>query len=274
MNNMSKNPLGKTTEYAADYSPHLLFAISRLEKRVELKLLHSELPFHGEDIWTAYELSWLNNSGLPQVAIGEFRISANSESIVESKSLKLYLNSFNQTKFADMNAVEKVIRQDLSTATNSDVFVKLSKVEGNHDYQVAHFSGELIDNLEVEINHYHYAPELLSANSNHQVSETLYSHLLKSNCLITHQPDWASVLIDYKGPQIDRQSLLKYIVSFRNHNEFHEQCVERMFCDIKRLCTPDKLTVYARYTRRGGLDINPWRSDFSSSMDNIRLKRQ
>jgi 7-cyano-7-deazaguanine reductase len=272
---MTQNPLGKTTQYVTNYSPELLFSIARSEKRDELSALY--LKFDGEDIWNAYEISWLNQKGLPQIAIGEFRMSASSPYIIESKSLKLYLNSFNQTKFADQQEVTETITKDLSHAAGAKVAVKLFATQSFHYLNVSELTGELIDELDIEIERYDYAPEILmneNVASDEIVNETLISHLLKSNCLITSQPDWASIQITYQGSPINRANLLKYLVSFRSHNEFHEQCVERIYADIKKFCQPEKLSVYARYTRRGGLDINPWRSDFETSMRNIRLARQ
>jgi 7-cyano-7-deazaguanine reductase len=270
------SPLGKSVEYSEHYQPSLLFAISRQEKRDELSI-GRRLPFTGEDIWTAFELSWLSPSGLPQVAIGEFRFLAESPKIVESKSFKLYLNSLNQSRFADREAVRQSIQQDLTEITGAQVSVILFGLD-KPTHQISQFSGECIDSQDLSIEQYSYQPSLLeSANnsgSSTEVSESLYSHLLKSNCLITNQPDWASILIQYRGEKIDREVLLRYLISFRSHNEFHEQCVERIFSDLMKYCRLEELTVYARYTRRGGLDINPWRSNHLSSMANIRLVRQ
>ncbi len=266
------NPLGNDVSYASNYTAELLYPIERIKKRVELGI-RGKLPFAGEDIWNAYEISWLNENGLPQVAIGEFRFNADSENIIESKSLKLYLNSFNQSIFMDRVMVEKLIISDLSKATNSNVKVKLSYLDDTNKLMA--FDSKNIDDQNIQIESYHYQPEFLKVNyDDFIVEESLSSHLLKSNCLITNQPDWASILIEYKGQKICESSLLKYIVSFRTHNEFHEQCVERIFMDIMKYCKPEKLIVYARYTRRGGLDINPWRSNHLSTMDNIRLSRQ
>ncbi|WP_246119412.1 NADPH-dependent 7-cyano-7-deazaguanine reductase QueF [Aliikangiella coralliicola] len=271
---MTENPLGKPTLYISQYSPELLFPIPRSEKRDELDSRF--LQFNGEDVWNAYEISWLNPKGLPQVAIAEFRVSAGSEFIVESKSFKLYLNSFNQTSFESSEKVAAILTTDLSRATGKPVSVKLCSPQEFDLFAVSEFNGELIDHQDIEIDNYDYQPELLinACRPDSLVEETLVSHLLKSNCLITSQPDWASIQIRYFGPQIDRAKLLAYLVSFRSHNEFHEQCVERIFCDLKKFCEPQKLSVYARYTRRGGLDINPWRSDFEVKMTNTRLARQ
>lgn len=270
---MAENPLGKTTKYISQYSPELIFPIARSEKREELG---SEfLTFKGADIWNAFELSWLNQKGLPQVAVAKFVFPADSLNIVESKSLKLYLNSFNQSRFESLRAVESTIANDLSRAVLAEVEVKLFRLDQANEFNIYRLEGELIDEQDIEISNYQYEPNaLLGAVGDKSVTEVLVSHLLKSNCLITSQPDWASVQIKYSGKQINREALLKYLVSFRSHNEFHEQCVERIFVDIKKYCQPNELTVYARYTRRGGLDINPWRSDAEDNMANIRLPRQ
>ena len=268
------NPLGVAVAYESSYNPQLLFPIKRLEKRIELGL-GGALPFIGEDIWNAYEISWLNNKGLPQVAIAEFRFQFDSENIVESKSLKLYLNSLNQSAFNDRATLEKTIAKDLSKVTNSNVSVSLSQLDEINNIQF--FKAKNIDTQDIQIDNYGYQPDILESGRENEcelVEESLMSHLLKSNCLITNQPDWASVLIEYSGQKICEQSLLKYIVSFRTHNEFHEQCVERIYVDIMRYCQPEKLTVYARYPRRGGVDINPWRSNHLSTMKNLRLSRQ
>ncbi|WP_196138548.1 NADPH-dependent 7-cyano-7-deazaguanine reductase QueF [Aliikangiella sp. G2MR2-5] len=275
---MAENPLGKSTAYVSEYSPGLLYPIARNDKRQELNALF--LKFSGVDIWNAYELSWLNPKGLPQVALGEIRIAADTPNIIESKSLKLYLNSLNQTRFDSWQKVQDVIVKDLSEAAQGSVELKLYRPEEADELQVEKLCGELLDSQDIEVGCYEYSPELLTAAiGTPPVEEILVSHLLKSNCLITNQPDWASVQIRYQGPKIDREALLRYIISFRSHNEFHEQCVERMFCDLKQYCRPQKLSIYARYTRRGGLDINPYRSDFSDienedKVANTRLIRQ
>jgi 7-cyano-7-deazaguanine reductase len=270
------NPLGSPAEYSSQYLPTLLFPIARKDKRNELGI-ESHPKFFGEDIWNAYEISWLNSNGLPQVAIGEFRFPASSPNIVESKSLKLYLNSFNQTTFESKSAVEDIIRTDLSHETDSKVSVALTNVDSPEHHAIEQLKADCVDTIDIKIDKYEYDPCLLELEDGAKqeiVEESLCSHLLKSNCLITNQPDWASIFIEYNGQKISRSSLLKYLVSFRTHNEFHEQCVERIYLDIMRLCQPKELTVYARYTRRGGLDINPWRSNCVTSMRNIRLSRQ
>jgi len=275
-----QNPLGESVDYIDQYMPSLLFPIPRVDKREEIGI-SGKLPFHGVDMWNAYELGWLNSKGLPQVAIAEFYIPANSPNIIESKSFKLYLNSLNQTRFDDPQALSETLQNDLSKTVGCGIKVIIRTVDCESEFGV--LEGKCIDDQDIEITQYDYQPDLLSTLSNSQsdkhslaevVTESLYSHLLKSNCLITNQPDWGSVLIQYKGIKICHESLLRYLVSFRTHNEFHEQCVERIFTDIQRYCQPEELTVYARYTRRGGLDINPWRSNCAKMMDNIRLSRQ
>ncbi|MDG2955601.1 NADPH-dependent 7-cyano-7-deazaguanine reductase QueF [Bisgaard Taxon 10/6] len=267
--------LGQKTEYKAKYDRTLLQPVPRRLNRDGLGI-SARQPFNqGADIWTAYEISWLNPKGLPQVAIADVEIDFRSENLVESKSFKLYLNSFNQTKFASMAEVQNVMQRDLQDCARGEVKVRLNFLTFYANQPIHELAGEVIDNQDIEISDYGFNADLLAdCTNNVQAEETLVSHLLKSNCLITGQPDWGSVRIHYIGKQIDREKLLRYIVSFRQHNEFHEQCVERIFCDIMRYAKPEKLTVYARYTRRGGLDINPFRSNFEPVPDNFRLARQ
>jgi 7-cyano-7-deazaguanine reductase len=273
-NNLAQSPLGRKQSYISTYSPDLLFPIPRAEKRDEIGITFS-LPFKGVDIWTAFELSWLNMKGKPCVAIAEFHIPCESSHIIESKSFKLYLNSFNQTSFDSVEQVKAILTKDLSEKTNSTVKVLIHSLRTFKNAVIENFDGECLDDLNITCNIYHAHPDYLNSASNNDVSEVLYSDLLKSNCLVTGQPDWGSVQINYTGPKIDREGLLKYIVSFRNHNEFHEQCVERMFVDILNRCHCKTLTVYARYTRRGGLDINPIRSTNAiTPISNQRLARQ
>ncbi|MDH2912110.1 NADPH-dependent 7-cyano-7-deazaguanine reductase QueF [Kosakonia sp. HypNH10] len=267
--------LGKTTDYRDTYDASLLQGVPRSLNRDPLGLKADNLPFHGADIWTLYELSWLNANGLPQVAVGQVELDYASLNLVESKSFKLYLNSFNQTRFASWDEVRSTLQRDLSACAQGAVSVTLYRVDELEGQPVAHFAGLCIDDQDVAIDNYEFDAALLTdAASGEMVEETLVSHLLKSNCLITHQPDWGSVQIRYRGSQIDREKLLRYLVSFRHHNEFHEQCVERIFTDIQRFCQPESLSVYARYTRRGGLDINPWRSNTSFVPATGRLARQ
>lgn len=270
----SKSLLGKSTPYCGKYNPELLFPIPRQEKRDELNIASTDLPFVGLDIWTAFEVSWLNLKGKPIVAVAEFAFPADSQYIIESKSFKLYLNSFNGTRFNSTDEVVNTFIKDLSSACGEEVSVDLRKLDFDESL-IAKLPGINLDDLDIEINEYQLNNELLILDdSNEKVSETVNSHLLKSNCLVTGQPDWGSVVIRYEGAKINHESLLRYLISFREHNEFHEQCVERIFSDIMNICLPEKLTVYARYLRRGGLDINPYRSNFEDEFDISRTLRQ
>jgi len=276
MNDFPDNlPLGRTTTYKSEYDPGLLCPVPRKLKRDEIGL-PEELPFRGVDIWNAYELSWLTPKGKPVVAMGEFRVPCESPFLIESKSFKLYLNSFNQTRFDEFESVRALLVKDLSGAAGAPVAVRLTAAAEFSGEKFSTLPGECIDDIELSIAGYGLEPDLLAGavDLHQQAEETLHTHLLKSNCLVTGQPDWGSVLIRYRGGRIDRAALLRYIISFREHNEFHEQCVERIFCDLMRHCRPERLTVYARYTRRGGLDINPFRSNFEFEVENLRLARQ
>ena len=268
--------LGKAVGYADKYDPSLLQGVPRSLGRENIKLPKS-LPFNGVDIWNGYELSWLNSKGKPVIAILRCSVPVTSPNLIESKSFKLYLNSFNQSKFESRETVRQHLQEDLSLCAGENVEVEIIGFEDFAAIQMGTLAGTVIDDLDISVSTSDISPERLkadvSSNSQH-VEERLVSHLLKSNCLITHQPDWGSVLIHYAGPQIDHESLLQYLISFRQHNEFHEQCVERIFQDINTHCRPEKLTVYARYTRRGGLDINPFRSNFEQAYPDARLARQ
>lgn len=267
--------LGKQVDYEFEYNPDLLQGVPRSLSRDTLNLSGSGLPFEGIDTWTGYELSWLNLKGKPNVAILECHVPITSKNLIESKSFKLYLNSFNQTKFASAEDVRQVLQADLSACAGEPVEVKLILPEQFSSLQFQEFNGTLLDSLDVEIDQYSPNTQYLTVAKNETgVEETLVSHLLKSNCLITSQPDWASIQIRYEGKAIEHEGLLKYLISFRQHNEFHEQCVERIYNDIMQHCQPDKLTVCARYTRRGGLDINPFRSNYEAPYANHRQARQ
>ena len=264
---LSQLTLGKATSYCSEYNPELLQAVPRSLNRDGLAISAEDLPFIGEDVWYGYELSWLNSSGKPIVAVAEFRFPCTSTNIVESKSFKLYLNSFNQSRFSSWQDVENCLVKDLSNTCGSIATVKLFSVDNCPALQISSeiFSEEAIciDDIELNIENYQLDPTLLVNVNSEDVSvenENLVSHLLKSNCLITNQPDWASIYIQYSGQKISQTALLAYLISFRQHNEFHEQCVERIYCDIKKYCDVTDLSVFARYTRRGGLDINPFRS--------------
>ena len=274
-NSLKSLKLGQKTEYSSQYDRTLLQPVPRALNRDGLGITQNQPFTIGADIWTAYEISWLNEKGLPQVAIADIYLDYQSQNLIESKSFKLYLNSFNQSKFADFNAVQQTMQRDLSECAQGDVKVRLNPVVVYDSQKIDHLQGNCIDEQDIEITSYEFnADWLKDCVSDEIVEEKLVSHLLKSNCLITNQPDWGSLHIHYVGRKIDHEKLLRYVVSFRQHNEFHEQCVERIFCDLMHYAKPEKLTVYARYTRRGGLDINPFRSNFENLPENLRLARQ
>jgi len=275
------SPLGKPASYRDTYAPELLFPIARSQQRAEIGLAEGEsdgppLPFMGADLWTAFELSWLNPRGKPQIALAHVTVPCESPNIVESKSFKLYLNSFNMQAFDSIDTVRTRLVDDLSQAVGVRVGVKLVHPDAFDHEAVAELDGLNLDRLDVDCTHYQPAPELLVCDTNEApISETLSSRLLKSNCLVTGQPDWGSVQISYTGHPIDQAGLLRYLVSFRQHNEFHEHCVERIFMDVWTRCRPTRLQVYARYTRRGGLDINPFRTSHPARLPaNVRTARQ
>lgn len=270
---LEESPLGQSTVYIETYAPELLFPIPRSLARDKIKL-EGSLPFSGVDIWTAFEISWLGQKGKPVIALADIIFDCTSPNIVESKSFKLYLNSFNQTAFASFDDVKKTMEKDLRNAVKGDVTVKLYSINELNNQPLACFSGICIDDLDIETDTYTVTPEFLKSESDEIVDETLYSDLLKSNCLATGQPDWGSLYIRYSGMKIDREGLLKYIISFRNHSGFAEHCVEQIFNDLQKYCHLKKLSVFARYTRRGGLDINPFRSNFEQAPTNRRHVRQ
>jgi 7-cyano-7-deazaguanine reductase len=277
-----QSQLGKASAYPDQYDAAQLYPIARAPNRSEIGV-GATLPFLGADLWTAFELGWLNRRGKPQVALAHFTVPCETPNIIESKSFKLYLGSFNNTPFDDVDAVQACLRKDLNEALwrgapaqGSGVGVRILMPELFDREPLHELDGVNLDRLDVECTQYTPAPELLRADVDQQpVTETLCSRLLKSNCLVTGQPDWGSVQISYSGPQINQEGLLQYLVSFRNHNEFHEQCVERIYMDIWRRCKPARLAVYARYTRRGGLDINPFRTSAPQALPrNVRTARQ
>lgn len=272
---LSALKLGQKTEYKSEYDPTLLQPVPRKLNRDGLGITTSQPFTQGADVWTCYELSWLNEKGVPQVAIADVAIDFRSENLIESKSFKLYLNSFNQTKFDSIETVERTLAHDLAQCASGQVSVKIYKLAHYSEQPIVDFAGECIDEQDIEISDYQFSNQYLADVAEGEVvEETLVSHLLKSNCLITSQPDWGSVQIRYQGKRLNREKLLRYLISFREHNEFHEQCVERIFTDLMQFAQPEKLTVYARYTRRGGLDINPFRSNFETVPQNLRMARQ
>lgn len=270
---MTELPLGKNTDYPQAYAPEVLAAVARSAARESIGL-GAELPFRGMDIWNAWELTWLAESGKPIVATAVITVPADSTNIIESKSLKLYLNSFAMSRYAAKGELAGIISRDLTDLTESNVQVDVKPATEVQSYHIVDFPGDCIDHLDVQIDAGDVDAKLLKTEDGDPVEESLHSHLLRSNCPVTNQPDMGSILIRYQGPRIDREALLKYIVSYRRHTDFHEACVERIFVDIKHQCHPDRLTVYARYNRRGGLDINPFRSDFETTVENLRLWRQ
>lgn len=273
-----ENPLGNKTVYKNQYDASLLFPIARTESRDKLGL-SADVPFRGMDRWTAYEVSWLDSSGKPQVRVAEFIVPSDSPNIIESKSFKLFLNSFNQTTFDDERKVKSTLSVDLSEAAGAPVSVHLSSLHYAKAYTVNEPIGLYLDEIEIDVKHYQPTPECLTVSKTERVNEVVYSHLLKTNCPVTDQPDWATVFIEYAGLAIDHARLLEYIISFREHQDFHENSVERLFCDLQRFCQPESLAVYARYTRRGGLDINPLRSNYPAGKslleaNTLRMIRQ
>ncbi len=265
--------LGKAVAWPERYAPEVLCALPRRDSRKPLGI-GEPLPFHGEDVWNAWELAWLDRRGKPVTATAVLRVPADSPNLVESKSLKLYLNSLSMTRFGSGDEVGAVIAGDLSRKTGSPVAVQVNAGVGGPGGTIAELPGHCIDGIDAECTAADVDPSLLTVAGDGTVSEALHSHLLRSNCPVTHQPDTGSVLVRYRGPAIDRAGLLRYLVSYRQHNAFHETCVERIFVDIRARCAPEQLTVYARYTRRGGLDINPFRSNFEPRAQNLRLWRQ
>ena len=273
---LSGSQLGKSSVYDGRYNPKYLFSIDRQTQRKSLGINAEQLAFTGYDLWTHYEVSWLNPRGKPIVALAEIVYPCESPRMIESKSMKLYFNSFNQTKFKQLSNVTQTVERDLSLAIGSEVKVKLFELSELSDQIVrVSMSGLCLDKLDIACTQYNVQPDYLTTSSEH-VTETLYSNLLKSNCLVTNQPDWASIQIHYSGPKIHHEGLLQYLVSFRNHNEFHEHCIERIYTDIIQRCQSTNLVVYGRYTRRGGLDINALRSTSPINLDelNLRLIRQ
>jgi 7-cyano-7-deazaguanine reductase len=273
MTDLARSPLGHATTYAERYDPALLFPVERAPLRAELGL-EAPLPFGGADLWTAYELSWLDPPGKPQVAVATWAVPCESPAIVESKSVKLYLTAFNQSRFASAAEVAAAITTDLSAATGAPVRVRLVAPAEFASLPHGELAGTSLDALPLPIVDDAPAPYRLAA-SGARVDETLGTDLFRSVCPVTGQPDYASVQIRYVGPRIDPSGLLAYLVSFRRHPGFHEHCVERIFADLWRRCVPESLAVYARFTRRGGVDINPFRGrGYAVPAASVRTARQ
>lgn len=273
-NPFSDTPLGRKTEYVDTYTPSLLCPVPRWDAREDLGLESTELPFYGIDIWNAHELSWLDDRGKPVAAVAEFRVPCTSRNLVESKSLKLYLNSFANSNFSSRGAMQQAIENDLSLCAEGPVDVRILSLEGASRVPFWDFSGTCVDHLDLDIDQYDYDPGFLMVDQGPERTETLYTHLLRSLCPVTRQPDFASIIVRYTGSPISPASFLRYIVSFRNHNGFHEQIVEQIFLDLMQECRPRQLSVYGRFTRRGGLDINPFRTNFEEPLPNRRTVRQ
>lgn len=280
MNSLSSNlPLGKATTYPNTYDPTCLYPIPREFNRAKLALnQHQPLPFKGLDIWNGYEVSWLNNAGKPIVATAVFRVECTTPNIIESKSLKLYLNSFNNSAFDSLEGVQTIMQQDLSAAAGGLVSVELQLLRGllSVELQIVQETNLVcLDDQDVTCTVYKRCKDFLKTDTESIVTERLYSNLLKANCLVTSQPDWGTFYIEYTGKRINHEGLLQYIVSFRNDDEFAETCAERMYIEIQERCQPELLTIYLRFTRRGGLDINPYRTNNPAFMPtNIKLVRQ
>jgi 7-cyano-7-deazaguanine reductase len=273
MSKSPRNPLGQATVVPRHYAPEVLFPVPRSRGREALGL-NADLPFQGEDIWNAWELSWLDPDGRPVVAVAELRVPAISPRLIESKSLKLYFSSIATMRYPSAAAVRNLIARDLEACAGLPVEVQIRTGIVAADYAVSELPGFCIDNDAASFSAESVDAQWLRSDPATPVAESLHSHLLRSLCPVTQQPDTGSLLISYRGPKIHRGALLQYLVSFRNHEAFHEACVERIFIDVKARCGTEQLTVYARYNRRGGLDINPFRSDYELQPPNIRLWRQ
>jgi 7-cyano-7-deazaguanine reductase len=272
-NGDSAPPLGRQVSGSDSYDPGQLYPIARDRGRAALGLSGADLPFCGEDVWHAYELSWLEPSGRPRVALGLLVVPATSPYIIESKSLKLYLNSLNGSAFADPASLRATIADDLRRAAGAPVAVELLTTGDRRFHGVA-APGDCVDELDYRRSEAPPGPGLLECSDGIAVEETLHSHLLRSLCPVTAQPDWATLVVRYRGRPLRRESLLRYVVAFRRHQEFHEQCVERIFLDLKAALNPEQLSVQALYTRRGGMDISPWRSSEPGAAPRYRLHRQ
>ena len=270
---LAKSPLGQPGTHPDHYSAALLYAVPRAPQRAALGMGDS-LPFTGVDVWTAYELTWLDTAGKPQVALATLEVPVDSPSIIESKSMKLYLGSFAQTRLGGMTEVAATVERDLARTCGARVGVTLRGASAFDLQSIRELAGNSIDDLRVACDVYDVEPALLSANGE-TVEETLTSRLFRSVCPVTAQPDIASLQISYRGPRIDREALLRYVVSYRCHAGFHEHCVERIFVDVAARCRTEQLTVLGRFTRRGGLDINPFRTNAGAAIpDNVRTARQ
>lgn len=266
-------PLGRSSGYPQRYDPELLYPVPRSETR-QLLGLSNDWPWLGEDRWQAWELSWLRPDGVPRVATAEFRVPAHSPNLIESKSLKLYLNSLNSMTFEDKESVRATLERDLSEVAGASVSVALGDVDAQAGLMARPEGAHLIDDVEGAIMPEHEPLASLRSLDGDVVTETLCTHLLRSLCPVTGQPDWATLVVHYTGARIQPEAMLGYVISYRHAQDFHEACVERIFTDLKKVLTPQRLSVGAFYTRRGGLDINPWRSTHQGDAPAPRLLRQ
>jgi len=273
-NTVLRNSTAPKTEYTTTYAPSLLDSVRREKQRASLGITEDALPFCGMDVWNAYEFSWLNNRGKPEVALAQIHVPAKSANIIESKALKMYLGSYSGTRFGDRSDVISTLESDLTITARAPVSVTLMQADAVQAAGVGVLMGQSLDHLDIEMDEYFWNPDFLALESDTIVSESLFTHLFKSLCPLTGQPDFASIFVQYNGLMISKEGLLKYLISYREHGEFAEQVVERIFIDIMNRCAPDRLTVQARFTRRGGIDINPYRSLDSEMAADVRVWRQ
>ncbi len=271
---VGKNQLGQETEYVTTYTPSLLDAFPRAIQRRALGIAEDALPFRGVDVWNAYEFTWLNQRGKPEVALAQIQVPSKSANIIESKSLKLYLGSFSGTKFGLRGEVVSTLESDLTLAAEAPVSVTLIAPEQVLNNGIVPIVGHSLDTLDIDVDEYYRNPDLLVPESDTIVRESLYTNLFMAKCPMTGQPDCASILIQYNGQSISHEGLLRYLISYREHSEFAEQIAERIFVDLMNRCSPDRLTVQARFSRRGGIDINPYRSHEEKMSPDTRNWRQ
>jgi 7-cyano-7-deazaguanine reductase len=269
-----RNPADLKTEYTTTYTPSLLDSVRREKQRGSLGITEDALPFRGMDVWNAYEFSWLNNRGKPEIALAQIQVPVKSANIIESKALKMYLGSYSGTRFGHRSEVISTLESDLTITARAPVSVTLMQADVVQAAGIGVLMGQSLDHLDIEMDEYYWNPDFLALESDTNVRESLFTHLFKSVCPLTGQPDFASILVQYNGRMISKEGLLKYLISYREHGEFAEQVVERIFIDIMNRCAPDRLTVQARFTRRGGIDINPYRSLDSEMAADVRVWRQ
>lgn len=271
---VSEIQFDRNPKYLTTYTPSLLVSFPRAVQRRALGIADDALPFRGVDVWNAYEFTWLNRRGKPEVALAQIHVPSKSANIIESKSLKLYLGSYSGTKFGPRGEVVATLESDLTLAAQAPVSVTLFACEQVQSNGIVPILGHSLDALEFDVDEYYLHPDFLETVSDTIVRESLFTNLFKANCPMTGQPDFASILIQYNGQSISHEGLLKYLISYREHAEFAEQIVERIFVDLMNRCMPDRLTVQAKFTRRGGIDINPFRSHEEKIGPDTRSWRQ